>query len=158
MKQEFYYLDGNEQKGPFSINELKSVGLNPYTKVWKSGTKLEWTHAIDVSELQFLFASEPKTKQIYQSEKNQSNVVGKAGFILALTVIGLGWIPVVGWIIWVVAISLSITGMLKKPKDFFTVAGFFISLLMFIIFAIMENNIYQMARKAIEFNWNTILW
>ena len=31
MDKEYYYLDEKEQKGPFSIEQLKTVGLKPDT-------------------------------------------------------------------------------------------------------------------------------
>jgi len=60
MKQEFYYYDGKEQIGPLSIDQLKSVGLQSDTWVWKIGTKLEWIPAKEVKELQFLFSTNDK--------------------------------------------------------------------------------------------------
>ena len=60
MKQEFYYYDGKEQIGPLSIDQLKSVGLQSDTWVWKIGTELEWIPAKEVKELQFLFSTNDK--------------------------------------------------------------------------------------------------
>ena len=40
-----------------------------------------------------------QTAIINQVEK-KSNGIGTAGFVLALIAIFLGWIPVLGWILW----------------------------------------------------------
>ena len=54
MYKEYYYLDSNEQKGPLGIEQLKSVGLKPDSKVWNEGLD-NWIHAKDVEELKILF-------------------------------------------------------------------------------------------------------
>ena len=50
METLYYYLDGREQKGPFSINQLKSCGLKPDTLVWTE-TFDNWKQLKDVPEL-----------------------------------------------------------------------------------------------------------
>ncbi|MFA8449092.1 MAG: hypothetical protein ACEPOW_00185 [Bacteroidales bacterium] len=58
--------------------------------------------------------------------EKKSNGVGVAGFILAIISLLVGWIPVLGWIIWLVGAILSIVGVFKKPKGF-AIAGLIIS-------------------------------
>ena len=41
-----------------------------------------------------------QTIVVNQQEK-KSNGVGTAGFVLALIAVFLGWVPVLGWILWV---------------------------------------------------------
>ena len=38
----------------------------------------------------------------------KSNGMGTAGFVLALLALFLGWVPVVGWILWVLGLIFSI--------------------------------------------------
>ncbi|MDO9553372.1 hypothetical protein [Rhodonellum sp.] len=64
---------------------------------------------------------------INQSE-NQSNGLGTAGFVLSLIGIFLGWIPVLGWIIWFLGLILSFVGVFKAPKGL-AIAGLVISLI-----------------------------
>ena len=69
---------------------------------------------------------------INQTEK-KSNGTGTAGFVLAL--IGLfviSWIPILGWIIWLLGFILSFSGIFKSPKGM-AIAGLIISLIGVII-------------------------
>ena len=71
--------------------------------------------------------SSGQTIIINQQEKN-SNSVGTAGFVLALIALFLGWVPVLGWIIWILGLILSSLGVFKKPKGM-AIAGLVISLI-----------------------------
>lgn len=64
---------------------------------------------------------------INQTEK-QSNGIGTAGFVLALIAIFLGWIPVLGWLIWFLGFIFSFVGVFKQPKGL-SIAGLVISLI-----------------------------
>ena len=68
---------------------------------------------------------------VNQIEKN-SNGIGVAGFILALIGLFFGWIPVIGWIIWILGLILSFIGVFKSPRGM-AIAGLIISLIGFII-------------------------
>ena len=69
----------------------------------------------------------PQTIIIRQEEKS-TNGIGTAGFIMSLIAIFLGWIPIIGWIIWIVGLVLSFAGILKRPKGM-AIAGLVISLI-----------------------------
>lgn len=73
---------------------------------------------------------------INQQEKSKSNGVGTAGFVLALIALFLGWIPVLGWIIWLLGLILSFVGIFKKPKGL-SIAGLVISLIGFILLLVI---------------------
>jgi hypothetical protein len=62
----------------------------------------------------------------------QTNGIGTAGFILALTAVFLGWIPVLGQILWLLGLIFSSIGVFKQPKGL-SIAGLVISLLGFVI-------------------------
>lgn len=62
MKQ-FYLNDGQQQTGPFSIDELKLKGINRDTSVWKEGMA-EWVKAGELSELSEIFSNEPPTYKV----------------------------------------------------------------------------------------------
>ena len=47
---------------------------------------------------------------------SKSNGIGTAGFVLALIAVFLGWVPVLGWIIWLLGLVLSGIGVTKTPK------------------------------------------
>ena len=53
---EFYYAEGEVQKGPFSLGDLARQGLTPRTLVWRDGMP-QWQRAETVPELQSLFAA-----------------------------------------------------------------------------------------------------
>ncbi len=61
-------------------------------------------------------------------QQNSSNGTGVAGFVLAILGIFLGWIPVLGWILWFLGLILSFIGVFKKPNGL-AIAGLIISLI-----------------------------
>ena len=69
----------------------------------------------------------PQTIIIKQDEK-ASNGVGTAGFIVSLIAVFVGWVPFLGWIVWLVGLILSFVGIFKKPKGL-AIAGLIISLI-----------------------------
>ena len=83
---EFYYLIGNERKGPFSISELKYVGLKDETLVWAEGLE-DWKPASEVEELQILIktppipnSSMPKQKQVEEQYEKAIEVYLNNGY------------------------------------------------------------------------------
>ncbi len=65
---------------------------------------------------------------IVNQQEKQSNGVGTAGFVLALIALFLGWVPILGWVVWVLGLILSFVGVFKKPKGM-AIAGLVISLI-----------------------------
>ena len=63
---------------------------------------------------------------INQTEK--SNGIGTAGFVLALIAVFLGWVPFLGWIIWMLGLIFSAVGLTRQPKGL-AIAGLAISLI-----------------------------
>jgi hypothetical protein len=72
------------------------------------------------------------TQTIYIGQVNKTNGMGVAGFVFALLGLFLGWIPVFGWIIWVLGVVFSIVGVFKKPNGL-AIAGLVISFIGIII-------------------------
>lgn len=64
--------------------------------------------------------------QVVIVDQRNKNGIGLTGFILALISLIVGFIPVVGWIVWVLGAIFSIIGLFKKPRGF-AIAGFIIS-------------------------------
>ena len=75
---------------------------------------------------------------IIVTQRNASNGTGTAGFVLALISLFLGWIPILGWILWFLGLILSFVGIFKKPRGL-AIAGLIISpigiILLIFIFA-----------------------
>ncbi|SHG56178.1 hypothetical protein SAMN05444483_11641 [Salegentibacter echinorum] len=65
---------------------------------------------------------------IMQPGQNESNGTGTAGFVLALIALFLGWIPFLGWILWLLGLILSFVGLFNKPNGL-AIAGLVISLI-----------------------------
>ncbi|CAN5346640.1 hypothetical protein BH09PLA1_BH09PLA1_25500 [soil metagenome] len=48
--QKYFFANGHEQRGPYSLDELASFGLRPDTLVWHEGLS-EWQRADSLAEL-----------------------------------------------------------------------------------------------------------
>ena len=55
---QYYYSDGLQKFGPFSLAELKAANLSRNTMVWKPSME-KWIPAEQMPELQELFVSQP---------------------------------------------------------------------------------------------------
>ncbi len=79
---------------------------------------------------EFETKNQEQSKQtiIIQQQVSRSNGLGTAGFVLALIALFLGWIPVLGWIIWLLGLIFSVCGVFKAPRGL-AIAGLVISLL-----------------------------
>ncbi|MHC9536943.1 hypothetical protein ACVQ8P_03975 [Dellaglioa sp. BT-FLS60] len=76
---------------------------------------------------------------INNQSTNQTNPLGTAGFVIALITLFLGWIPVIGWIMWILGALFSVIGLFKTPKGF-AIAGTIISFIdVFVILAIASG-------------------
>lgn len=49
-------------------------------------------------------------------EKSNSNGLGVAGFVLALIGLFIGFVPILGWIIWLLGAIFSFAGLFKQPR------------------------------------------
>ena len=48
---QYYIADGQTPRGPYSLNDLRMMGLDPQQRVWRRGMP-EWIHAYELPELQ----------------------------------------------------------------------------------------------------------
>ena len=76
-----------------------------------------------------------QTIYVNQQEKS-SNGMGVAGFVLALIALFLSWVPVLGWILWVLGLIFSLVGVFRKPKGL-AIAGLIISFIGLIILLVV---------------------
>lgn len=58
----YYYTDGKERYGPFTLDELKEKNINQETLVWKEGL-VDWVPARNLSDLQILFPVQTEMAQ-----------------------------------------------------------------------------------------------
>ena len=80
--------------------------------------------------------TQPAQTIIIQQAEKKSNGMGIAGFVLALLALFLGWIPVLGWLMWLLGLVFSCVGMFKKPKGL-AIAGLIISLISLIFLIVV---------------------
>lgn len=73
---------------------------------------------------------------VIQQVPAASNAMGTAGFIIALVTIFLFWIPVLGWILWLLGLIFSGIGVTRKPKGL-AIAGLVISLIGLILLIVV---------------------
>jgi hypothetical protein len=92
----YYINNGNENGGPFTIEELKLQDISTATLIWYNGMD-EWRYAKEIEELQFLFNTTPPpitpTQQAKATiQKKRKTILGlkKSHFLLViLLLIGL---------------------------------------------------------------------
>ncbi|MDL2228071.1 zinc ribbon domain-containing protein [Odoribacter sp. OttesenSCG-928-L07] len=73
----------------------------------------------------------PKNAQqivINQAPEKESNGIGTTGFVLALIAVFLGWIPILGWVLWFLGLVFSFSGLFAKPRGL-AIAGLIVSLI-----------------------------
>ena len=58
MNREYYFLDGDVQKGPLSIEQLKAIGIKSDTYVWADGMS-DWQPAKEVDDFKSIFSQPP---------------------------------------------------------------------------------------------------
>lgn len=58
MNKEYYYLDGKEQKGPYSIDQLKTLNLKSDTLIWEENFD-DWQPLKEIDELKVLLKKTP---------------------------------------------------------------------------------------------------
>jgi hypothetical protein len=66
----------------------------------------------------------------------QKNGTGTTGFVLALIALFLSWVPVLGWILWLLGAIFSVVGLFKQPRGF-AIAGTVISFIGVIILIVV---------------------
>lgn len=62
--------------------------------------------------------------------------MGVAGFVLALLGLFLGWVPVLGWVLWVLGLIFSLVGVFRTPKGL-AIAGLIITFIGLIVLLIV---------------------
>lgn len=82
--------------------------------------------------------SQPQQPPYYQPQQpwqpqvivktSRTNGMGTAGFVLSLITLFIGWLPVIGWILWLLGLIFSLIGVFKAPRGL-AIAGLVISLL-----------------------------
>lgn len=74
--------------------------------------------------------------QTVGSQEKKKNVYGLTGFILAIVGLVVSWVPVLGWIVWLLGLIFSCIGMFRMPRGF-AIAGLCISCLGLILLIVL---------------------
>lgn len=69
-------------------------------------------------------------------ERPRTNGMGTAGFVLSLVGLFFGWIPVLGWLIWLLGAVFSFIGLFRSPRGL-AIAGVVISLVFIPVFLLL---------------------
>lgn len=68
----------------------------------------------------------------------RKNGIGTAGFVLALIGVFTSWVPVLGWVIWLLGALLSVIGAFRSPRGL-AVAGTILSFIdLFLLLAVVS--------------------
>jgi hypothetical protein len=95
----------------------------------------------------------PPYNQPYYNEPQPSrtNGLGITGFILALVSLLLGWIPVLGWIVWLLGLIFSFIGIFRRPRGL-AIAGLILCLLALFVILYFYGTVASLASKAGSLN------
>lgn len=74
-KKKYFIAEDGEQKGPFSINELKEMSISKTTLIWKEGLD-DWTEAGRIEKLQISLKSTPPKlpENLQKKTKNEKTL------------------------------------------------------------------------------------
>lgn len=68
----------------------------------------------------------------------QKNGIGTAGFVLALIGVFTSWVPVLGWVVWLLGAILSVIGSFRVPRGL-AVAGTVLSFIDLILLLVVVS-------------------
>jgi hypothetical protein len=99
--KKYYYNDGKEQHGPFTLDELKAQGINRNTPVWYEGLP-QWTEAGKISEIASYFppsisSSLPPIPSPTQRPQKRNYTVLYT--VIAIIVFGFTYVFIHDWIL-----------------------------------------------------------
>jgi hypothetical protein len=71
-KKKYFIAEDDEQKGPFSFNELQEMGISKTTLIWKEGFE-DWTEAGKIEKLQSLLKITPPKLPKSEGKKKKTD-------------------------------------------------------------------------------------
>lgn len=95
--KKYFYSNGQDKEGPFSIEELKIEDIKPDTLIWYEGLD-DWTPAIDIEEVKFILELNPPDISsaddvIIEINKNiLDKKSSKSTYTVGMKVASQGWI------------------------------------------------------------------
>ena len=88
-------------------------------------------------------------QQYYVEPPRKTNAMGIVGFILALLGIFLGWIPLIGWLIWLLGLIFSFIGVFKVPRGL-AIAGLIVSLLGLLVIVLITGGFWTAIQHGLN--------
>ena len=79
---------------------------------------------------------------LIREQRLKSNGMGTAGFVLALLSLLLAWVPVLGWILWLLGVVFSLIGLFKSPRGL-AIVGIVLSLIVLGAYMIIAEVLSQ---------------
>lgn len=153
----------------YNTNEIKEEIINEENIIASSSNEvisLTKTGINKSANNSFKSSVETKTPTIYPPQQNikkeivnnlkttddGKNGLATAGFVLSIISFFLGWIPFLGWSMWLLGFIFSFIGIFKAPRGL-AIAGLVISLIGIIITLLLTAAIFgqQMAALSILF-------
>lgn len=93
---------------------------------------------------------QPPYQNIYvEQPTSSSNGLGTAGFVLALIGLVLGWVPILGWVLWFLGLLFSFIGIFKKPRGL-AVAGLVISLIGIVLILLITGGFLNVLSEILS--------
>ena len=95
--KKYFYSNGQDKEGPFTIEELKIEDIKPDTLIWHEGLE-DWTPAIDIEEVKLILELNPpdvssKDDIIVEINKNiLDEKSSKSTYTVGMKVASQGWI------------------------------------------------------------------
>ena len=142
----YYYNDGKEQFGPFTLDELKTKGLTKETSVW-SPEMDNWQKAGAVSALQGIFPkippiptqAIPRTTPPRQQYSTDSSSNGNMETLLFISILAWAFISISNTLL-----QYFIPEWYNSPVKYYTIFTNLIYTIIPIIFALsIKNKSYQ---------------
>ena len=85
---------------------------------------------------------------VYAQQPRKTNGLGIAGFIMALISLFVGWIPIIGWVLWFLGLLFSFIGVFKVPRGL-AIAGLVISLLGLFAMIAVTGGMWEAIQRGI---------
>ena len=131
------YCGKHQQSSPTSFNEYAPVCafLYPICELFINGLE-RFNVQMDLEAKYGEGAKEVQAKNgttIIINQKSESSGTGVSGFVFSILALILGWIPLLGWLLWFLGALLSLIGLFFSGGRIYAILGFIISFIGIIV-------------------------
>ena len=155
MEYSYYYTNGTDRFGPYSLEKMRTLNLRPDVLVWRDGLET-WVAASTLPELNGFIAppaapvpplppqqnfaqTQPQPQYQYQPRPQpqpqplannvavaKKNGKATAGLVLSIIALVLCWVPILNIVLWLLGTIFSFIGVFRSPRGK-AIAGLIIS-------------------------------